>query len=350
MSDQFIFKYMKHLILIFGFVFVFIESNAQFSLNLNGVESKSGKKIVLKDISSETNTQGTFWSVHIEINGSIKDYNVNELKKFSFNVSNLKEFWQNQAIKNKVYVKILIKYGPQYDLREEWEEETLQYLNELEQKKLIFNDSYLESYLYSIVYKIFPGSINDGRPGIVNVKVMIDNYPNAFTFTNGTIIITTGLLSTINSEEELIGVMSHEIAHFVLDHSTININKATQRQKNAEFWTAFTTTLAAATEIYASFKINYFNPGALTFDTAVWSSEIDFRFYRTARTSIHTRTRAEADKCAVELMKFIKIDPTALSSALSKISDYSNLYGNYLPCVEQVTSKYSRPDKCYRNP
>ena len=38
----------------------------------------------------------------------------------------------------------------------------------------------------------------------------------------------------------------------------------------------------------------------------------------------------EADKCAIELMKYIKVNPIALSSALAKIKDYCNITGNYL--------------------
>lgn len=37
----------------------------------------------------------------------------------------------------------------------------------------------------------------------------------------------------------------------------------------------------------------------------------------------------EADKCAVELMKYIQINPTALSSALGKIKEYCIVTGNY---------------------
>lgn len=47
----------------------------------------------------------------------------------------------------------------------------------------------------------------------------------------------------------------------------------------------------------------------------------------------------EADKCAVELMKHIKVDETALSSALDKIKQYSIVSGNYLA----LTSKGTHP-------
>lgn len=299
-------------------------AKSQFTLDLKGIETKTGKQILLKEISG----QGDFWYAFIESEGVTKNNGLNELKKYTFNVTNNKEFWQNQAIQNEVY-ESLSKYGMQYNLRRDWEEEALQYLNEIDQNNLFFDDSYLENYLYTIIYKLYPGSLKDGRPGIVNVKIMIDNSPNAFIFSNGTMIITTGLLSTINSEEELIAAMAHEISHFVLDHSTININKAIQRQKNAEFWAAFATTLAAVSEVYASSQNEYYVPGALTYSTAVLSFSIANAFTERLGLKYSREQELAADKCAVELLKYIGIDHTALSSVLKKVKDYCIKSGNY---------------------
>ncbi len=307
------------------FFVICISAQAQFTLNLSGIDTKSGDKVVLQEISPKSD----YWYAFMEINGKQEQVGLRELKKYSFNVTSLKEFWQNQAVTNEVY-ESLTKYGPQYDLRREWEEEALQYLNELDQNNLFFDDIYLENYLYTIVYKLFPGSLNDGRPGILNVKVTIDNSPNAFIFPNGTMLLTTGLLGTINSEEELISCMAHEVAHFVLDHPTININKAIQRQKNAEFWAAFATALAAATEIYAATQNEYYVPGALTYNTAILSFNIANAFTERLGLKYTREQELAADKCAVELMKYLGIDPTALSSALTKLKNYNISAGNYI--------------------
>lgn len=324
---------MKKSYLFLAFIFLFIESYSQFTLNLKGEEVKSGTKVELTEIA--VNPAG-YWSVFLMKDGEIKSTGFNELKKISFAVNNVKEFWINQAVINEVY-ESLTKFGLQYDLRKEWEEEALQYLNELEQKNLIFNDSYLENYIYSLAYKLYPGSINDGRPGLVNVKIMVDKLPNAFIFPNGTLIITTGLLSTINSEQELIGVLSHEISHFVLDHSTINLNKAIQRQKAAEFWAAFATGLAAASEIYTASQNQYYVPGALTYSTAILSYSIAAAFTERLGLKYSREQELAADKCATELMKYLKVDPTALSSALSKIKDYCLINGNYFALTGEGT-------------
>lgn len=60
----------------------------------------------------------------------------------------------------------------------------------------------------------------------------------------------------------------------------------------------------------------------------------------------------EADQCAVELLKFINIDPTALSSALTKIREYCIKSGNYYaisgegthPDLNKRISEIGRPE------
>jgi Zn-dependent protease with chaperone function len=317
---------MKKNLFILLLIIICIKSNAQFTLDLKRSNSSGENEIMLREITSDNGIPKAVFLV----NGKERqECNPDQLKKMKFEIRNLKDFWQNQAVFGGVY-ESLLSYGTQYDLRKELENDALGYLKELGQNKLFFNDSYLENYLYSIVYKIYPGSINDGRPGILNVKIMVDNNPNSFIFPNGTMVITTGLLSTINSEEELIAVMAHEISHFVLDHSIFNINKTIQRQKNAEFWAAFATGLAAAADIYTSSKNEYYVPGRLTYNIAILSNQIASSFSQRLGLKYSREQEYAADQCGVQLIKFLKIDSTALSSALSKIGVYCIKTGNFI--------------------
>jgi Zn-dependent protease with chaperone function len=324
---------MKAVLLILVSLSFFSQTNAQFTINLRGEDPKTGKSLEFVEINI---TQEGIASTRVLKDDEIKNVSFNEIKKIKFTINTVRDFWINQAIVNEVY-ESLIKYGPQYALRKEWEEEALQYLDKLEQANLVFNDSYLENYIYSLSYKLYPASLNDGRPGLVNVKIMLDSDPNAFIFPNGTLIITTGLLSTINSEIELIGVLAHEISHFVLDHSTINLNKAIQRQKTAEFWAAFATGLAAAAEIYTASHNEYYVPGALTYNTAILSFTIASAFTERLGLKYSREQEMAADRCAVELMKYLKVDPAALASALSKIRDYCLINGNYFALTGEGT-------------
>lgn len=303
--------------------------DAQITLNLSGVEKKTDAKVLVQELFERIDANDmSVWNAKVIKNGTPQSEGFGYIRKINYSISNLTEFWKVQGVNYEVYEK-LVKNGMQYSLRKELEDEALQYLEELEKKNLFFNDSYLENFLYTITYKLYPGKIQDGRPGIVNVKVVIDNAPNSYIFPNGTMIVTTGLLTTINSEDELIAVIAHEVSHFVLDHTIININKANQRKKSAEFWAAFATTLAAASEVYLASKNNYYTPGALTYSTAILSTSIADAFIERLGLDYSREQEMEADKCAVELMKYLNINANALSSVLTKIKNYCVLTGDY---------------------
>jgi predicted Zn-dependent protease len=317
---------MKHIYFIVVFSLIFISVNGQFTLNLKGKYTKKGQPVELVEIRATDQNSG---KAILKTNGKEEANSMSDLKDIDFIVTNSLEFWQNQAIKHEVYDNLL-KHGGQYDLRKECEDEALNYLAKIERSNLVFNDDYFENYIYSVIYKLYPGTLNDGRPGVVNIKIIKDLEPNAFIYPNGTLVLSTGLISSFNSEEELIAVISHEVAHFVLDHTVININKAIKRQKSAEFWTALATGLAASADIYAASKNPYYTPGALTIGTAILSSTIASQVIERLGMKYSQDQEKEADECAVELLKFNKIDPLALSSALSKIKKYCLLTGNYM--------------------
>jgi hypothetical protein len=128
---------MKTILVILVSFFLIIQTHAQFTINLKGEDVKTGQKIEFIEVSAN---QAGYFSAVLRKDGEIKNVGFNELKKITFTVSNIKEFWINQAVINEVY-ESLANYGMQYSLRKGWEEEALQYLNELEQRNLIFNDS-----------------------------------------------------------------------------------------------------------------------------------------------------------------------------------------------------------------
>ena len=51
------------------------------------------------------------------------------------------------------------------------------------------------------------------------VKVLEDRIPNAFALPNGAIYINTGLIGMMESEDELVTILGHEMAHVILRHS-----------------------------------------------------------------------------------------------------------------------------------
>ena len=330
---------------------------AQLTFDLDGKvtrhisrDLREGASVSLE--SMQLGIRGTSSDITVLSEGKEFIVNASYLTHIKFSQENIQQFWQLKALNNGVYDNIST-HGLQFKLRKELEEEALEYLSYLESNDLLFKDSYLESYLHSLAFRIYPARLEDGRPGILNIKILKDSSPNAFIFPNGTLLISTGLLSTIHSEQELIGVLAHEVAHFVLDHSVININAVQERQRKAEFWAAFATGVAAAVDIYAAGQNAYYIPGNLTLSTAAVAYSIAESATQRFGLQYSRTQEVKADKCAADLMSFIKVDPTALSSALSKIKQYAVLSGNYYalsgegshPAIQERIEAVGRPNR-----
>jgi predicted Zn-dependent protease len=87
-------------------------------------------------------------------------------------------------------------------------------------------DSTKYASVYRYVYKIRDKILNSGNVGLKNDfswKIQIikdDNTLNAFCTPGGYIYVYTGILKYLDSEDQLAGVLGHEIAHADMRHST----------------------------------------------------------------------------------------------------------------------------------
>ena len=332
-------------------------SNGQIYFNLSGKINKKispelpvGSEVTLTKIKYDKDAG--YHKIYFKCNGKSYYSYHRDLKKITFEANNIQEFWVKEALNKGVYDN-LMKKGMQYKLRKELEEEAIEYVKYTSSNNLLFGDSYLESYLYSLAYKLYPAKLNDGRPGILNVKIIKYVEPNAFIYANGTMFISTGLLSTINSEEELIAAMAHEIAHFVLDHSIININKAEQRKKRAEFWAGIATGVAFAADLYTASNNPYYTPGLLTLGTATIAYSVAEEFNTRMGLKYSREQEEEADACAKNVLNYIGVDHTSLSSVLAKIKTYNKINGNYIaltgsgthPSIKKRIEAIGKPKK-----
>lgn len=239
--------------------------------------------------------------------------------KFNFEYKHIQDLWNAQIISN-VLTELQNK-GIQESLRREMEEEALNYINKQKEYGLVFNDPYLENYIYGLVSKIAPTTLIDSRPGNVNILILDSPDVNACMFSNGTMIINTGLLAELHTEDELVAVLSHEIAHFILDHGVQNVNKATERKKRAEFWAALATGLTAVAESVAASKNNYYMPGAATLGMAVLSTSIARQVVDRLGMRYNAEQEKEADKVAVKVLELLGYDKNALATALNRMKD-----------------------------
>ncbi|MBQ3843819.1 MAG: M48 family metallopeptidase [Bacteroidales bacterium] len=235
----------------------------------------------------------------------------------SFEYNSIQQFWDTQVLVNVMPDRSI--FGYQSELRSEIEEEAISYIYRVKSSGSEFNDPYLESYIYTLVSKIAPCYLIDDRPVNVNLLLLDNPSMNACCFPNGTIVLNTGLLAQLHSEDELVAVLSHEIAHFVMDHTVINIFKEIERQERAQFWASVATAFAAAAEAAIATNNDYYVPGGLTAGVAFASFNIAKSVVKRLGMEYNREQESAADAAAVEVLKLLGYDENAMSTALGRM-------------------------------
>lgn len=257
-------------------------------------------------------------------------FDARKIDLFDFlEMNNVEKIWNKHLLINGTYANLIVK-GYQYDLRNELNNESIEYINQINYSERFFEDEYLLDYLYTLTNRIHTGILKDNRPGNIIIKIVKDIEPNAFALPNGCLIISTGLLSTIQSEDELMGILSHEVAHFVLDHHVLNYNREIDRKKRAEFWASFATIIAAGADSYFTVKNNYHIPGLLTESTATLTTIFSEEVLSRLGLKYSREQEIEADKVAKEILKVLGYNDLGLSAALKRIQSYCILTGNQI--------------------
>jgi predicted Zn-dependent protease len=97
--------------------------------------------------------------------------------------------------------------------RERIEYQTRQMEQQIEQSGALLGDVALDTYLQSIIERLFPE--NQGR---FRIRAYRDREFNAFSVATGNLYINTGALLRMRDEAELAAVVGHEGAHVLADH------------------------------------------------------------------------------------------------------------------------------------
>ena len=257
---------------------------------------------------------------------------------FDFQCENVQQLWDAAIVTDVLYS--LAKNGFKYDLRREMESDALDYIETVRKYDLELNDPYLETYIYSLIAKIAPAYMVDCRPGSINLIIQQNPSINASCYPNGTIVLNTGLLATLHSEAELVAILSHEIAHFILDHSVQNVIEAQKRQQRAEFWAAVATGLTAVAEVAVAANNDYYVPGAATMGMAVLSTNIATAVIDRLGMNYNHQQEADADRYAKRVLEILGYDTNALATALSRLeNEFINERNNAM-----YLASYTHPD------
>jgi hypothetical protein len=322
------------------FALLNVKSQENFKFELNG---KVRENIYAKLPVGTEVSLFDYYKSDFEVLAKVKDKNNNshniditDLKKIDFEIKSVNDYWQYQCVVNDIYPKFISK-GYQFKLRQELDVDYFEFKSKLQSNNLILNDLYVESYIYSLLSKLIPTNLGDLRYKSINLIIVKDQTPNAYIFSNGSMVINTGLLSMVNSEVELISVLAHEVAHYVLDHAIENINKANDRKRSAEFWAGFMTVAAAVTDVAIARKNPNYQPGLLTIGTNILSNTIANSIIERMGQKFSKEQEFQADICSKELLKILRVDENSLSNVLAKIKNYSFLTGNYSAILGEGT-------------
>ncbi len=264
-------------------------------------------------------------------------YTLSKFKSdLQFITNNIDEFWRAHIATNVFpYIK---KGDDQAELRHEMELDALQFIQVLKENGLTLDDPMMKNYIYELANKILPPSLLQNSHYNVNILIQQSPELNAYCYPNGTIVVNTGLLANLHSEDELVAVLTHEIAHFVLDHSVKNVNAAIARQKRAEFWAAFATGLAAVADGVLTARNEYHIPGAITASVAVASAAIASNVVDRLGMKYNHDQETEADQLAKEILIKLGYNENALATALHRIVNKQKAEGySYALSIDSKT-------------
>ena len=106
-----------------------------------------------------------------------------------------------------------------YDDRRSLRQVTADYQRAIGEANGFWTNLQVQDALQRQLLTVQPNPMMPGRPGAFRLRVLSTTTPNALALNDGTLIVTTGLLTTLRTEAQLQAVLAHEIAHVVLDHA-----------------------------------------------------------------------------------------------------------------------------------
>jgi WD40 repeat protein len=179
-------------------------------------------------------------------------------------------------------------------------------------------------------------------PTSLKFKVRVVDLPelNAFTMAGGRIYVTRKLIAFVRDEDELAGIIAHELGHAIVRHGTIDISRAFKEILGVEQF-------ADRKDVFTKYN-----------------ELIEKRRTRNVRTSRNHEDdqQVEADNIAVFAMSAAGYDPNQFATAFDRLSEsegktgnwFSDLFGNTKPAQKRlrkiVDAVKSLPKECSEAP
>lgn len=353
---------MKQLVLILFFLCtICTELSAQKNItslsptiNIKGVvkedirEIKAGTPFTLQRFVKLTQYQPSdpnYRQAVLIVNGQQQGVGLNDMYKLEFTPTDPNTFWLAAQINSRL-VQYYETKGLQETMRKEMENEANTYLDELEKAGMIYEDAAMEDYVHCIMLSMIPKEFIAERYGMPYIRILKSPNPDILMLSNNCMLVSSGLLTLLDTEDELFGMLARETAHYVLDHAVITVNKNINRANRTAFWGGVADVAGLAIEAALYNKYENYVPGAIFTTNAIVQTLVNYDIYNRMGLDYSKQQEKEADDVAVQFMQFMKKDPSALISAQNKILQYYleikdksvlEKYGIYSSLEERLT-------------
>ena len=177
----------------------------------------------------------------------------------------------------------------------------------LRQNNLISNDPIIQSYIHSLGYQLVANSDESRQP--YTFFVVNDPSINAFAAPGGYIGIHTGLILTTETEDELAGVMAHEIAHITQRHMARTYQSAKRHQ--------LATAVALLAAVLIGQNVDQLTEAALVTATAA-NAQLQINFTRS--------NEKEADYIGIKTLANAGFNPSGMPAFFERMQKATRLY------------------------
>ncbi|MBI5246503.1 MAG: M48 family metalloprotease [Elusimicrobia bacterium] len=200
---------------------------------------------------------------------------VNQIRKGFSDISESEEYYIGRAVS----AQVLAKYKP-------------------------LNDPGLNAYAQKVAQAVAAASDRPSTFKGYHVQILDSAEINAFAAPGGFIFVTRGMLKLVKSEDELAGVLAHEVAHIAKKHGLKTI-------QTARLTSAFTILGSEAAKSYTPQQI-----GQLT---SAFEGAIEDVVNKLVVNGYSRDKEYEADKFGAQYAKDAHYDPAALKTFLTRM-------------------------------
>jgi hypothetical protein len=223
----------------------------------------------------------------------------------------------------------------------------------------ILFDSPLQKYVEAVFYKLLKA--NPVIDQNYQVIVSRSSVPNAFNVGGGFIIINTGLIERLQSEEELAFILAHELSHQVMDHVNQNIAENVIAETDKVRKEQIKKILQSRYRVYSQLE-NLILPGLtneMSFRRSLelQADSLGLVYYLNSAYSnlgpLHTmllldRIDIDEDTTLIDYRSFFKSDSILFNPRWLKYGTASSLSGVIAPIDTLSDVLRTHPDALYR--